>query len=319
MEFFSIFQIVFLCLLVPILYKFVFVPVTKMRFYKKQGLKTEFFPLLGSLITNILVSFVRKGDALYDMKHLSEKEPNLKGIVRNFASTPLVMITDSKLKKELAFQHENYEMLNFFEGFGYVFSKGLVGVKGAQWKKQRKVISQSFHFEFLRENVPLIVKNTREKVQEISQRDLKKVNIIDEMEAIAAENIGVVFFSQSMKKHSINGRSVGAHIMYCVEQLGKIFTSPGFLLFGGKYVSKGLFKAHRDIQTNMRLLESTCQKIIEERKNSGIETKDLSWYLLESQKNSLEEDRLSDEEVIANYVTFMTVIFFLLAWINLIK
>lgn len=290
-----------------IIYKFFILALMRLHPYKKQGLHTEFSPILGSFLINIQMNQKKHDDPFYDIIKLAEEKPDLKAIVRNFGATPVLCLLDPAIKKEFAFNHNMYEIGDFFGNFAKVFTRGLVGVEGDNWKKQRKIISQSFHFEFLRENVPIILNTTHECLDDIVKGGLQGVKTLYETEKLGAEIIGRVFFSAGLKNYTLNGKSVSTQVMNILTNTGKAFMSLGYLFFGPKYIEKALFQSHKDLINEIKGLESTCQRILDDRKNSKTETKDLAWYLLESQKSPNPEDRLTDEEIVANYVTFITV------------
>jgi len=277
----------------------------RIRFYKQQGIQAEFSPLVGSYFMKTQSSFSKHNDALYDLKAMAEKTPDMKALVRNFGATPVLILFDPTLKKHFAFQHDLYEVGDFFGEFFNIFTTGLVGVNGDEWKKQRKIISQSFHFEFIKDNLPVILKTTREHLKELSQKNLEGINILSEMEKVTGDVVGRIFFSENFKDYKIKGKPVGTYLIDTLENVGKSFMSVGYLLFGPKYIQKGFWKSHRNVMADVQLLKDTCSKILNDRKEAKLQNKDLAWYLLESQKNIKEEDRLSDQAIISNYVTFI--------------
>jgi len=254
-------------------------------------------------------SFKKNDDALYDLKGFAKENPEMRALVRNFGATPVLILFDPALKKQFAFQHDLYEVGDFFGEFFNIFTTGLVAVNGDEWKKQRKIISQSFHFEFIKDNLPVILNSTREHLKELSQKELNDINVLSEMEMITGDVVGRIFFSESFKEYQIKGKPVGTYLIDNLENVGKSFMSVGYLLFGPKYIEKGLWKSHRDVMEDVQLLKDTCRKILDDRKKAQLQNKDLAWYLLESQKNPKEEDRLSDQAIISNYVTFIMVNF----------
>lgn len=282
-----------------------------MRFYNKQGIPTQFVPLVGSAVINFQKSLKKYDDALYDQKLLAQQEPNLKAIVRNFAATPMLILLDPALKKEFAFQHNSYELIVPPGEIGKLAAEGLMSVKDEEWKKQRKIIGQAFHFELLRESMPNVINTAQKLVSEINQKSLEKVLILAEIEKIVGENVGRMFFGEEFQEHKIKGKSVTQHLMDTAVKLGKAFITPMCLIFGPKYIELGLFKSHRELLEDTKLMETTCQRMLEDMRNKDLKERNLAWYLIETQKNPSEEDRLSDRKIIANYITFMTVSVFM--------
>lgn len=181
-------------------YKYVIRGMLKMYFYKKQGLKTEYVPMIGSFIVKMLLSQKKHKDGLYELKKYAQvANPQDRALVRNFGSTPIVQLFDPVLKKEFAFMNHLYALPNFSKDFAATFMKSLNSVSGEEWKKQRKIISQSFHFEFIKDGVPVMVDTTQELLNDLAKKDLSKVEMLSELEALAGENIARVFFSSTLR------------------------------------------------------------------------------------------------------------------------
>jgi len=308
MVFLTILKALVTFLIAYILYKFIFLAKLRMNFYKKQGLLTEFFPVIGSFVLKLRLTPDKKdNDALSDIKELTKLDPKPRAIVRNFGATPVVILLDNALKKEFAFSHNNYIVEDVFGKIGRLTNNGLTGVSGDEWKKQRKIISQSFHFDFIKANIPTIVSTARELLNDLGQRDLGKVLVIPEMGKVSGEVIGRVFFSENLTNYKIQGKSVTDHSLSLISKFGECIMSVGYLFFGPKYIDAGLWKYQRDTLNGVNQLEETCKRILDDRRKSNKDNKDLAWYLLESQKNPSEADQLTDEEIVANYVTFIMV------------
>lgn len=309
MAFITIIQALGAFVVAYIVFKFVLLTKIRLQFYKKQGLLTEYSPIIGSFLIKLRLTEGKNNDALSDLKELTKLNPKPRAIVRNFGATPVIILLDNALKKEFAFNHSAYIVEDVFGKIGRLTSSGLTGVSGDDWKKQRKIISQSFHFDFIKENVPTIVATARELLDELGQRNLNKILLIPEVGKISGEIIGRVFFSDNLTNYKIQGNSVTDHALCLISKLGQCIMSVGYLFFGPKYIDSGLFKYQRDTIHAVNQLEDTCKKILDERRKSNKNNKDLAWYLLESQKNPDKTDQLTDEEIVANYVTFIMVKF----------
>ena len=75
-------------------------PYMAIRYYKKQGFKMSyFFPIFGFLKLKQM-DIDKHHDFQYYRKHLIENYPGTKGIITNLFQHPLLIISDTALKKD---------------------------------------------------------------------------------------------------------------------------------------------------------------------------------------------------------------------------
>jgi len=97
-------------------------------------------------------------------------------MVTNPHPNVLISLRDTQnLKKFL--QKQNLDTkTNFLDIFRLVTGSGLATAEGDVWRRHREIISNSFHYEFLKTNFPMIQETTREFLESLKPEDPKAYN-----------------------------------------------------------------------------------------------------------------------------------------------
>jgi len=295
---------IFIVIICSVLYKFILFPLWRVRFYKKQGLKTYFFPFFG-LNRRGRISELENKDVMGYYRNLANENPNVPAEVGNFANRVTVILYDPKLIKEFYAKQAFYQKVKPTKAMKTIMGTGLVLAEGDVWKNHRKTISSVFHFEFLKQNVPLIVATTREFLTDLSKASMKNVNIIDEIQKITGEVVGRIFFGENLNKYSIKGQPLTLHLAGLMAKTTGGFSRNYWLLLA---VVLGLdmevVSSFKEMMDEVRSFRQFCGRIIEERRSSKIQNNDLLGLLLQTQNSPKVEDRFSDEDIINEFVTF---------------
>lgn len=69
-----------------------------------------------------------------------------------------ISLIDTALIKEFSVHDSRYKKFNFKVFESLIGDGGVIFSWGESWKNQRKIITQSFHYELLKDNVPKIIK-----------------------------------------------------------------------------------------------------------------------------------------------------------------
>ena len=126
---------------------FIIVPLQGMSFYKREGVITYFFPLLGA-VKLMLEDFDRKSDMFATSRTFSRDNPNQKVLVTNLKHKALVILKDPKHTRDF-FQKANlYEKDRSFITLLPLAGTGLIFAEGEVWKRHRKILSNSFNYDF---------------------------------------------------------------------------------------------------------------------------------------------------------------------------
>jgi len=287
------------------LYQFIIFPLWKMRFYKEQGIPTSFYPVYGLNQRGKLHEKQYK-DGMAHYRQLAQSNPDTPAEAGNFGSRIAVILYDPKLIKEFYAKQSNYAKIKPSQAMKAIMGEtGLLLAEGNTWKNHRKVISSRFHFEFLKENIPLIVSTTREFLGEVSKTSLNKVNILDEAQKITGEVVGRIFFGENLNKFKIRGQIM---TLYLAELMARSSTSlrRDFLIFLAFVTGVNLeyVPSYREFLKEVKEFRQFCFNIIKERRDSGVQGTDLLWVLLEQQKTAKPEERFTDEDIINEFITF---------------
>lgn len=117
-----------------------------------------FQPIVGSF-TQDFKNAEEKGDFYYDWNMMVRKEPRPLAMGKNIGSEAQLLLVSPEAIQKFFMNHDQYikhpELFALSKELG---ENGLVLAEGEIWKKHRKLISMSFHYEFLKEITPDVVK-----------------------------------------------------------------------------------------------------------------------------------------------------------------
>ena len=137
-------------------------------------------------------------DFYYSHKRIIKANPNLPFTVENLGPFTIISLLQPDLVKEFITNDRLYVKPDEIKGMlPELIGEGLVFTEGKIWKRHRKIISGVFHFEFLKQSIPLIANTAKEIFDKIDQsQNLNDVNIIDEFQ-ISQEKLLVNHFLET--------------------------------------------------------------------------------------------------------------------------
>ena len=289
---------------------FVINPLKMKKFYSDQGIS-----VLGKFFVGLIPDFEadihERNDIFYGRKKIIKENPSLRCFVMNVGSETNLHIIDPKLIKEF-FSKENLykrheKSLSLFKD---LTGLGLLVSDGSVWKHHRKVISQVFHYEYLKEITPLIHEITVQHLDELqNKQDLNKVKLLFEFQKIAAEVIGQIFYGSELSSYQYDGKPITQALCDIVKEIFDLFFGFNFLIFGPTLLRLGLTPTHRKIMKDIHGLRKVCLTIICERKkgikrfDTGTGKKDMLDVLIEKQ-NEGGQNSISDSEIVDEFITF---------------
>jgi len=274
-----------------------------MKYYRKQGVPCTFFPLIGTYKES-LTALKKHGDAAYNSKVKAQTKPE-RIVCSNLGSELLISVSDTAMVKEFYLNSENYvKDPIFLELFATMLGKGLLTSEGKQWKAQRKILSNAFHFGFLKSVLPSVQNTVRETLHELKDISLNQVNIMDVFQKITGEAVGKIFFGEQLNQHKIDGKPLTLVLAEIMVQIAQLSLSAEKNLLGAQFIQKGILPKHKKLMDSVSNFKAVCRNIIIERKKTTKTdqfSKDMLDLLLEYNG---EEGKIEEEEIIDQFVTF---------------
>ena len=215
---------------------YVVLPLTRMSFYKAKGRPSYFFPVIGYLKPMAENVDIKK-DVMADAKEFGQYTPEQKVFVTNTNSRALVVLRDSAYIKEHISKNNCYEKAYIAQALLPLMGTGLVLAEGDTWKRHRKIISNSFHYEFLKTNVSTVQRLTREYFDKITPEDHSAFSAIARVQDITGEVVGRIFFGENLAKYTFEGKPLTVGLAELVSELGFCGRSPFVILFGTKIMT----------------------------------------------------------------------------------
>ena len=190
-------------------------------------------------------------------------------------------------------------------------------MEGQKHRKMRKILSASFHFDFLASNINTIKQIVHEKFTEWEDKNLigtQYIDFLSETSNVAGEFIGTLFFGMSYKNDIIRGRRLSDHVahiiltVYTLSQKNLIYPWLYYL-----YLLQ-ILPNHREIAKDYDayedLLKNKIKTIKTEFSDKGFtdseNTNNLLFRLLKIQLGAQNDDnKLSDDEIRDQFILFM--------------
>jgi len=191
----------------------------------------------------------------------------------------------------------------------YVTRTSLTFVEGDQHKKFRKILSKSFHFEFLKSNVSTVVGIIHEAFDDMEKKGLQNVEILEVIGSITGEVIGRTFFGFDHRTAMFRGRKLTDAVFDVEIMCAKLSQTITYQVLGPKFVKLGILRSHRELVSLCREFREYCMKYVVKRKKELIEDRSRanSKYLVDNLILAQFEDEnesLKDEEILDQYVVF---------------
>jgi cytochrome P450 family 4 subfamily V len=142
--------------------------------------------------------------------------------------------------------------------------EGLVFSEGNQWKKHRKIISSAFHYEFLKEMVPVIYESAMEQMRLMLKKG--ETTAIEDFANITGNVVGKVFFGSNFNEHIIDGLPATIYLKELGIKTMEINLTPLVVLFGPRFVHKGLLPSHKAYLAKLKKYMDMSHTLIEDRR-----------------------------------------------------
>lgn len=256
-------------LVLRVIIKYFLRPYFLLRSYRSQGILTFYVPIVGEGYL-IATQTATRGDCYYHLKEFAKSNPKLKGYALPLGSTVSISLTDPAYIRDFNNKALKYytKDLNFYKLFNYTSNEvGLVFAEGANWKNQRKNVSEIFHFEYMTSLLPIIVKKTAEQIEKCRKESSKGDEIqflaMKNFQTIAGDIICRMYFGNSVSNLTVEGKSFTEMMAEHLFWSSRLTFSLTNLLFGWRFFSLGLRKSDREFVHNVKLMKKIVVDLIE--------------------------------------------------------
>ncbi|EKX49432.1 hypothetical protein GUITHDRAFT_53777, partial [Guillardia theta CCMP2712] len=190
-----------------------------------------------------------------------------------------------------------------------IVGNGLLTVDGDDHVRHRKIISEAFHFDALKNLYPIFTSSTERIIRRwkrqvsLQSNKVHEIDLKSEMSCLTLDIIGLAAFGYDF--NAIEGNN--SELRQAYLELTPTAGSSLWMFFCRTYpllYMLDLPSYYRERQAE-KVLRSTVKKIVRERMAQGGNCKDLLGLLIDATDNQDPDRRLSEEELIFNVQTFM--------------
>jgi cytochrome P450 len=287
-----------------LIFNFIILPLTRLQYYKKQGILTQFIPLLG------FFALLKDGekdhdDNLYHMKKNAQKNPNLEIEAYNIGNKAFLMLYSPRLFKSFLTSDENYQKYKRLQPITLFSKLGFAALNGRIYKEHRKIVAKLFSYDHLSRKLPTMHANALKVVDAIVKtQNLKNVALQTFTLEFAADNFADVFFGGHTKNYFVDGKPILNFTIDLQGESGILTRTLPLILFGPGIVKFGLLKSHRDFNGRVKRLKAEVNRLIQDRKSKTDQREvDLLDILLETQKSNDPDVAYTDEMIVGEYTS----------------
>jgi len=282
----------------------ILIPYLKILTYKAKGYQTYFFPIVGEIML-WMKNYKTRDDIFAETKESSLKFPNQRVLVSNVNNNILFLLRDPQYAKEFLANPQLYvkcgatDFIKPVAGYG-----GLAMLEGDQWKRHRKIIANSFHYESLRANISRVQKTVKECFDKLDPKDLKNYSSIDKLQEITGEVVGRIFFGEKLNDYTLDGKPLTMAMADLVADVMEASYTPLAIFFGRYAIEYPIFSRFRKLKRQIKSIRNACFQIIKDRKESKQGGNDLLASLLETQNLEDPDMRFTDKDIVDEFITF---------------
>lgn len=290
-------------------YKIVIAPILLARFYKKQGIQTCYFKGSDPIKTWDELA-IKHGDSLYPWTEFSNKNPDAPAVLINLG--PLVrlqLVNPAYIKEFLSKEFELYRKGPMFEIFEVCFGDAIAVVPPEQWKARRRIYSEAFHFDFLKDYLPKIEDQAIRFCNNVHPSKMDSMDIFKLSKYFTGAIASEIFFGQDITDEKIEGETIIKFLTdYCDRTIG-LLRSVWVFLFGPKIINRKLTKAHREMVRRRAVFKKACKEIIAKKeeamkKNERTSAKKIDLLEIFIKAKSDPSTKLTDEGIISEFIGF---------------
>jgi len=291
----------FLCMFI---FRYIVNPYRSLQFYKNQeGIAHFFFPVLG-IFKVWKEDFKNMDDVLGRVKTFRKDFKEEKAWVTNVGTKTVLSLRDTRYIKEFLLKQTAYKKDGVTHFLRPLIGSGLVTAEGETWKRHRRIISNSFHYESLKDNVKTVQDTTKELLAKIPKEEYNEFSAIRRIQEITGEVVGRIFFGENLNNYTLYGKPLTIVLADLVADITVAAISPLSILLGPSAIKHPILPKYKKLVKRIEEFRGTCLKIIQDRKSGDLSGHDLLASLLATQKSEDPEQRLSDIEILDEFLTF---------------
>lgn len=153
----------------------------------------------------------------------------------------------------------------FLANFKRVFGRSMGLVEGDEWRRKRKVISNTFHFDFLQSIIPDICSIVDEEFAAFEQEQTgkeMKMDVLEMFQIILSTIMVRAFFGGDCKGKTIEGKRLSTFISDLVADGNRQSQNVVSMLLGPKFMDLGIRKMDRDINRRIKLFRTFAGDLV---------------------------------------------------------
>ena len=232
------------------------------RYKKYKGVLCLYKPLGGTLL-EIKDGEAKYGDSAYYLKKRIKDHPSTRFIAMPLLDRMTIVLFDSDLIKQFLAKETmmTVKYLGLSGGIMSEFLKnGLVFTEGEHWKRQRKLISQVFHFDYMNNSLPTIRATAKEWIEKncnssSSSSSPCTVNVSKELKLFTSTVIWRIFFGEDSFDENKTGAPTVLRVLENLRVSTQLTLSVLNLLFGGRFFKLGLREIDRRFMRERKLIK----------------------------------------------------------------
>jgi len=293
-----------LVVIVPLFIHFILLPYKAIESKKNKEIGTYFYPIHG-IFHQWNKDYIKLHDSMASTKMASKNFPNQKALVTNVSARVMIMLRDTQYAKEFSLKNNLYKKSSHGDVMKSLLGTSLVFAEGDLWKRNRRIISNHFHYEFLKANVSVMQGTTKEFLNKVKAEEYENFPALMRFQEITGEIVGRIFFGESFNSYTFAGKQLTLALANIMAELGTASRATLPMLFGPKVMEYPIFPKLKKVSDKVKGFRQVCFDIIQDRKkNQSYKGYDLLNSLLETQKSEDLDQRFSDLDIVNEFVNF---------------
>jgi len=190
--------------------------------------------------------------------------------------------------------------------------------EGKYWNTHRKLLSNAFQFDMLKNTFPDIVHHALSLIgrYEKNPASQKNFDILDELRDIGGEVIGNVFFDESIGGYKMHGQPLTVFLAHLIARLSVEPYYFSYLVFGMPLVNAKIIPRQRQLINDIRDFRELCRVIVRRHMDKRREDNKKGLYPYKTRLNMFDiffnhelanpSEAFTEDELVDEYITFFS-------------